>query len=38
MHLLTLRRSTLHFTTQLDNVALKLYVVSLTSCHFNFQK
>ena len=38
MHLLTLKRLTLHFTSPLVNVALKFYVVSLTSCNFNFLK
>ena len=38
MHLLTLKRLTRHFTNPLVNVALKFYVVSLTSCNFNFNK
>ena len=38
MHLLTLKRLTRHFTNTLVNVALKFYVVSLTSCNFNFYK
>ena len=31
MHLLTLKKLTLHFTNPLVNVALKFYVVNLTS-------
>ena len=34
MHLLTLKKLTLHFTNPLVNVALKFYVVSL----FNFMQ
>ena len=36
MDLLTLKKLTLHFTNPLVNVALKFYVVNLTSCNFNF--
>ena len=38
MHLLTLKRLPLHFTNSLVNVALKFYVVNLTSRNFNFKK
>ena len=38
MYLLTLKKLTSHFTNSLVNVALKFYVVSVTSCNFNFQK
>ena len=38
MHLLTLKNLALHFTNPLVNLALKFYVVSLTSCNFNFLK
>ena len=38
MHLLMLKRLTLHFTNLLVNVVLKFYVVTLTSCDFNFLK
>ena len=38
MHLLTLKRLTLRFTNPLVNAALKLYLVSLTLCSFNFLK
>ena len=37
MDLLTLKKLTLHFTNPLVNVALKFYVVNLTSCNFNFK-
>ena len=36
MHLWALKKLTLHFTNPLVNVALKFYVVNLTSCNFNF--
>ena len=38
MHLLMLKRLSLHFTIPLVNVALKFYVVSLTSSNFKFLK
>ena len=37
MDLLTLKKLTLHFTNPLVNVALKFYVVNLTSWNFNFK-
>ena len=37
MHLLTLKRLTLHFTNSLINVALKFYVVSFTHAISNFK-
>ena len=36
MHLLTLKKLTLHFPNPLVNVALKFYVVNFTSSNFNF--
>ena len=36
MHLLTLKRFTLHFTNPLVNVALKFYEVNLPTCNFKF--
>ena len=37
MDLLTLKKLTLHFTNPLVNVALKFYVVNLTSWNFSFK-